>query len=779
MTTHTPETDVPLPSDEQVLDVLVAAVRAGTGIPHATPRDGQGDLTLSIWGALTTPAGAHLAAAATGLGKSLSYLTPALLLNATTGKRTVIATESLSLQAQIIDKDAPVVADAVQKATGVHVDVQVLKGWSNFVCLRAALATAHTLLQREYRPSARVPTERELADLAQDLEPVCARRARAGVAGVLGPGDEHEVDGRRYPASDIAVLTRWALAVHATQASGDRDTYPGDLEAGAWPAVSATPAECVGVGTCALADLCRPAAAKARACEADVIVTNHSLLSVQAARGIGVVVGSPKLGRFDAVVVDEAHGLPGQVRNQGACEVSGRRVGAAVRALRSILTADASTTKALLDSGEVLATLIDDELSRLVVAKAGREGVVRLVEGDDPLPMNGPTLERWCVSAASLLGDATKGAHGDAEIRARRVKARLDGLRQDLGSVCEHRTGVARWVQQDQRSDSSTIAARSTPVDVAALLNQNLWTTRDEDSSDDSDTDLSEEISVSGFDGRRRRLSVVAVSATLPRGFGAQIGVNAPMVRHPSPFAEALEHCMLFVPRASDPAAIAALGTGGYGPKPRFDTTRHVAWATPLLVELVQANGGSALVLSATVSAGQQYAAALRARLPHLRVLTQWDGPPLRTQLARWKDDVSSVMVGTRSLMTGVDAPGQTCTLVVIDRVPRSPSNPVDDARVEDMMARAQMDKWAAERIVYGGDAALLLKQAGGRLVRSASDHGMVAMLDPRMLKLPPFAYAGPTRELYMEAFEDFQVRTTDLERACSFLRGQAPARAA
>lgn len=120
-------------------------------------------------------------------------------------------------------------------------------------------------------------------------------------------------------------------------------------------------------------------------------------------------------------------------------------------------------------------------------------------------------------------------------------------------------------------------------------------------------------------------------------------------------------------------------------------------------------------------------------------------------------------MVGTRSLMTGVDAPGPTCSMVVIDRVPRSPGNPVDDARVEDLMARLECSRHTAARLVYATDAALLLEQAAGRLIRSTSDDGVVAVLDPRLLRGTPVSYPEDTRTLYLSAFARLGERTADL----------------
>lgn len=143
-----------------------------------------------------------------------------------------------------------------------------------------------------------------------------------------------------------------------------------------------------------------------------------------------------------------------------------------------------------------------------------------------------------------------------------------------------------------------------------------------------------------------------------------------------------------------------------------------------------------------------------------------------------WRADHSSVLVGTRSYMTGLDAPGATCSLVVLDRPPRAASNPVDDARVELLVESAQISRWDADRRVYVADAAVLLSQAVGRLLRASEDRGMVAVLDPRLLKNNPFSYQEPTRQAYMATVESFGRKMSDPAAALAWLRAQASSRA-
>lgn len=280
----------------------------------------------------------------------------------------------------------------------------------------------------------------------------------------------------------------------------------------------------------------------------------------------------------------------------------------------------------------------------------------------------------------------------------------------------------------------------------------------------------------SGGEGERPRqpLSVCMVSATLPGGFAREAGVRAQVREYLSPFAGAYGSSLLFVPRVHAETELA--GVGHRRPSGRgwtLDVGLHERWAAGLVLDVVRGNGGRALVLAAKADSGRRYADVLRAAGLDHEVFSQWDGLDARQVVERWRADETSVLVGTRSMMTGVDAAGDTCSLVVIDRVPRNPGNVVDDARA-DLLQRAHgLDRWAADRAVYASDAALLLEQASGRLVRRVSDAGLVAVLDPRLMKGTPISYPEPTRARYMAGLRRFTCRTGELGVALQFLSGR------
>jgi len=807
--------------------VLEAAVHLATGLATAEPRPGQRALAHDVLEAMTGR-DRVVAQAPTGVGKSFSHLVPAAVMAVATGERTVISTESLALQSQIIDKDAPTVCAATTSVLGSAPRVAVLKGWGNFACSLRATHSAHTLLGKPDDDTAPEDPVAALTDLARELPappPEGAgkkrRPARAKVADTDTDTDTDtvDIDGVVIPRAEATPLLRWALTEGAVHGSGDKNSYTGTVSEASWSTVSVSTSECVKVGQCPFGTVCRPDAARAAAAAADIVVTNHSMLGVQAATGAPVVIGSQRLGLFRHLIVDEAHRLPGVVREQGAAAVSGSRVTRIQRGLSALLDVNDELVAALLTAGNVIKDAVDQSLAEQAATTSKKESVLRCSEGMDPLSATGELLTGWLGRVNMMVGNIETDDQ-KTQIKKMRVTGAVISLKADLDAVREHRDGVARWVEKGSEPSSrfargTSAAAKSTPVEVGGSLAFNVYSAEvpgalkghpevpEKDwlgtSSETSETQFliaqslaERSLAVEEWEAGeeyippvkhlvnrpRYGLSVSAMSATLPNGFGRDAGLHRPTRSYESPFDTAYGRSLLFVPRASAPEDVEALNGGWPGGKVRLDTSRHTAWAASIIEELVQANNGSALILAATAAAGRSYADRLRAAGNGLHIHSQWDGGALRQITAEWRDDVGSVLVGTRSLMTGVDAPGETCSLVVIDRVPRAAGNPVDDARVE-ALTRAVGDRWLADSLVYASDAALLLEQAAGRLIRSVGDSGMVAVLDPRLLKTGSFSYAARSRDTYMGALHRFARKTADLDVALEFLRTGRTASAA
>jgi ATP-dependent DNA helicase DinG len=659
------------------------------------------------------------------------------------------------------------------------------------------------------------------------------------------------IDRTDFPAKPVVDVLVWALRMIVRRTdgyahdSGDRDQCPVDIPDALWPTLSTSTGGCIGVKDCTFGDSCLPARSRERASDADIVVTNHALLGIQAAKGVPVVIGSRKLGIFHHIVVDEAHGLPEWVRGAGAAEVSGVRVDRLVSRLERAWDRMAPPP-GLFPAGRALAVEVDDHLGQVAAALQAKskdqrnkdrlEVVLELEPEDDPLIDVQVQMDGWlerCAEELAVLRKILKSnpAAKDQMIAVWRASEAVDSLRGELAEASDPDLDVARWMEWIPTGEGPKAIVKLSPVNVGGLLAGRVWTGKlpDEEaarvtgrpipkarpsseleaaseaanatlgisSADHEDyldgtlevdaDELLDSLDQWGADDGSDEtvveqfydLSVVTLSATIPNSFPRDAGVRARTDRYPSPFEDAYAGSLLFIPRltADDPDFERLTSRWSQPDRPKFDTARHPAWAVELMIDMIDANGGSALILSATSAAGQMYAERLAgAARGRWKVRSQWDPMSRSKTIAEWRADRTGVLVGTKSLMTGVDAPGDTCSLVILDRVPRSRNNPVDEARTRTVAEATETDYWSATNATYVSDAATLLEQAAGRLIRSASDRGVFAVLDPRLHPRSGFKMAARDRRTYMAALEAFTQRTSDQTAVRRMLSAEAAA---
>ena len=229
----------------QVRKALDAAVAAIGG----APRDGQIEMAEAVANALTDRH--HLMVqAGTGTGKSLAYLVPALVH----GRKVLVATATLALQRQLVERDLPAVVPALEKVLGREISYGVYKGVGNYICLQK-------MNTEDPDPDGEVLLE--VSHLGKDAQRLHAWAKTPGV-------------------------------------SGDRDDAP-EVDRRVWAANSLSGRECVGADVCNYGPQCFAAKAKSKAQLADVVVTNHTLLAIE------IVDSHPILPERDAVILDEAH----------------------------------------------------------------------------------------------------------------------------------------------------------------------------------------------------------------------------------------------------------------------------------------------------------------------------------------------------------------------------------------------------------------------------------------------------------------------------------------
>lgn len=737
-------------------DLIARAVEISTGRNDLTPRAGQLELAIDVWDAFVTK-DRVAGSAATGVGKSFSYLAAAAVLWAADRQRTVVSTDAITLQQQLLEKDLPVMAQACEDVAGVTLPFALLKGVSNYVDPMAVEAACLDIVIGAGGASRR-RASREVVERA--LETTTKRSWRP-------PPQWGQVQ-----RDEMAALLAWAVRELDDEGGGDRATYPDPVSEAAWRVVSATSDEATTSKDETLWDGSPSMRAKEIAAEAAIVVVNHSLLGMQAAKSIPVVLSSTKLGQFHNIVVDEGHTLPSKVRDQGAATISHDTPGQCFRAVGRLVGEADDRLQSHVREVARLEQALETALSRYL----GSGNVRRIREGDHPLGHVADSLGGFLRALGSIV-DAVRPGDAVTTRKHRQAQAALLRAEGALEQILEPRAGLASWVERETWNGKARTSAKVSPVDVGPMIAGELWTTQllVENGLGEQDPQFVE--AAKGFrdpmqspDGRWRvRLGVAVVSATLPDRFGDQVRILSEAVReYESPFADAYKHSAFYVPRV-EAAEWTALTSNRYGRGGSFDTDLHATWATEVMMRLIAANDGGAIVLAATAKAGRAYATHLRQALPDLRILSQWDGSaPSRIQ-ADWKDDAASVLVGTRSYMTGVDAPGETASLVIVDRPARAMSNPVDDARVE-LLMESGLPKWPADTRVYATDAALLLEQALGRLIRNERDTGMVAILDPRMHLRSPKPYGRDSLALYAKGLRKFGAGFDALEDAVTWL---------
>jgi ATP-dependent DNA helicase DinG len=616
---------------DRVRTLLSAAVEALGG----SERPGQMEMAEAVAAAMTE-AEHLLVQAGTGTGKSLAYLVPALLYADAADKPAIIATATLALQAQLVDRDLPLLAGAVEPELGRPLGWATLKGRSNYACL--------------HRVREGVPDDQG------ELVPVAEVSSTAVGADVVRARD-------------------WAEDQASARATGDRDRLEPGISDRAWAQVSVTAQECLGAVKCPYGAECFAERARERAGDVDVIVTNHALLAIDATEGV------PVLPDHDVVVVDEGHELAARVTSIATADLSPGLVELAAKRSRSFAGSDGSDD--LAESGGILRhALAEVEPGRL-----------------DELP-DGLAAAVGSVGAAVRTvqsGFATRaGAGGESDVDAgrRAAKAMVDKVFAIAERMAAHAGGDVIWVED---RDGGSRRLRIAPLSVAALLRDRLF----------------------------RSSTVVATSATMQLGGSFEAIANSFGLTGD----DAPAHRSLDVGSPFDYARQAILYVARDLPPPGRDALRPAA--LDQLAELMSAAGGRTLGLFSSRRAADEAAAQLRARVPDLPLLCQGDDV-VATLVRRFAEEEQTSLFGTLSLWQGVDVPGGACQLVVIDRLPfPRPDDPLQSAR-QLAVERAGGNGFMS---VAATHAALLLAQGAGRLIRRASDRGVVAVLDPRLVR--------------------------------------------
>ncbi|OMC36454.1 ATP-dependent helicase [Mycobacterium sp. GA-1841] len=653
----------PSPQVANVVTNLLKIAVKGLG---GASRPGQVQMAEAVANAFET--GQHLAVqAGTGTGKSLAYLVPSIARALQTEQPVVVSTATIALQRQLVDRDLPRLVNSLADALPRKPTFALLKGRGNYLCLNKIHSGAAA------EPSDTLPQDELFSPMA---------------VSAMG--------------RDVQRLTEWSSDTE----TGDRDELVPGVPDRSWSQVSVSARECIGVSRCPFGTDCFAERAREKAGAADVVVTNHALLAIDALSDFSV------LPEYELLVVDEAHELADRVTGVATGELSPTSMAVAHRRMARLVDdelaqrfeATVATLSSLLhevDAGRI--DVLDDELGTYLTALRDAANAARTAIDTTP---SDPQAASARTEAVTALSDVSDTATRILTSFVPPIPDRLDVV----------------WVEQPDppaagntpRAGARTVM-RVAPMSVSGLLRTRLF-------ANTTAVLTSATLTLGGnFDAMARNWGLGGYDddeSAKPGWRGLDVG---------SPF---------------DHAKSAILYVAKHLPPPGRDGTD-----TRTLDEiegLITAAGGRTLGLFSSMRAARAAAEVMRTRLS-TPVLCQGEDTT-SALVQQFSDDPETSLFGTLSLWQGVDVPGPSLSLVLIDRIPfPRPDDPLLTARQRAISAHGGNGFMS----VAANHAALLLAQGTGRLLRHTDDRGVIAVLDSRLAtaryggylrsSLPPF----------------------------------------
>ena len=384
----------------RALDVAVEAI-------GGSAREGQIEMAEAVANALTNRH--HLMVqAGTGTGKSLAYLIPGIVH----GRKVLVATATIALQRQLVDRDLPAVVPALEKELGRDISYAIYKGVGNYICLQKM-------------NSEDVDPDTELVMEVSSLE------------------------------KDAKRLIAWAKTPGV---SGDRDDAP-EVDRRVWLANSTSGRECVGADTCAFGSQCFAANAKAKAQTADIVVTNHTLLAIE------IVDSHPILPERDCVILDEAHEFMDRATQAVTDELTSNRVLRAAAMARKFMPGKLSDAfhKAANDFHESMVDYGED-------VKGDPTALGRLEEIPQSLEFSIRKVMEAAKGITQFLAADDEIIDTDALAERARVKGAVSEIATTAATLLKMGDGLVLWYEPT----FSTLYLA--PLSVSDVLRENLLT---------------------------------------------------------------------------------------------------------------------------------------------------------------------------------------------------------------------------------------------------------------------------------------------------------------
>lgn len=586
------------------------------------------------------------------------------------GKQVIISTGTKSLQGQLWEKDIPFLQGLLGGFSAA-----LLKGRGNYLCL-------HHM------------------DQLTQTEELMSRM-----------GDNEDAFGFRMMESSAQwpALKEWAKQT----TDGDIDAAPFQVTPELRESVTATSETCIGQ-KCPFFGQCYSEAAKARAKASRVVVVNHALLLRdlvvrKATEGFASVIPAGQV-----YILDEAHNLQDVATGAFGIEFTEYRTRRISQRLESLTMKHKSVKHGVGTSVETAVkwrdlmadaeALVDGLFHRLALRFLDSKGTTQ--ELGDETALATPAITALTMLANKMLVGTPSYLTDDAE---RATWMKLVGIvrtyAEDLAAtmIPSPERAYVRYLTFETKTRRLTVNAK--PVDVAPYLRSHLWSMND------------------------KGVSIISTSATIATGpslkyWREQVGCDdAWELVVDSPFDYA-NNAMLYLPLdATD------FDGGAY----RLDgSPAYLDRLADRMAQLVDASNGRAFLLFTSYKTLTEVYNRLIERLAPYTLLKQGDAS--RPELVRrFKADGNAVLFGVKSFWEGVDMPGDCLSMVVIDKIPFTPpDDPIWKARCDHANA-IKNDKWAWFNDLAIPAATINLKQGFGRLIRTGTDTGVVALLDGRL----------------------------------------------
>ncbi len=484
--------------------------------------------------------------------------------------------------------------------------------------------------------------------------------------------------------AEVVALREWAEQEAEAAGLADRDDAPAHTSA-AWSQVSIPTRECLG-SDCAFWAECFVERSRQIARESPLVVTNHALVAIDAMHG------GTALPERDLLILDEAHELVSRVTGAASHELSPQQVERVAKRCLPYLSDELALE--FLEQSDELQIALDE----------GRPE--RIQDPDSSIGM--------CLARIRDVSRTVVSAMGDDDPSEKQARAAAKEVFDVAQAMAAMKPTDVLHVSERERFGRWLVVS---PLQVSSLIREAILTNT-------PTVFTSATLKLGG------EFSTVASSVGLRRD---EEVVDQPGVEESGsepedePDSDELSWRGLDVGSPFDYPRQGILYLAVGLPKPRREGITEEALAE--IAELVWAAGGRTLGLFAAQRNAEAAARWCRAELPKQTILCQGDAqlPELTRQFL---EEEKTSLFGTLSLWQGIDMPGDICTLVIIDKIPfPRPDDPLMRAR-QQQVNEAGGNGFMA---VAAAHAALLLAQGSGRLIRRASDRGVVAVLDPRL----------------------------------------------